>query len=569
MLLRCPVRPQPAPVVSYVALTKTFVSASVLEGTGHMSPQSAAPSDDPIVGRVVGHYRITEYVARGGMGTVYRAEHDLIGKPVAVKVLRSELSKDPLMVQRFFNEAVAASSIRHPGIVEVFDFGHLPTGRAYIVMEFLEGETLHRRLERQGRLSELAAAVIARGISVALAAAHAKEIVHRDLKPDNVFLVSDPELPTGERCKVLDFGIAKLANRDFGNPAKTRTGTFMGTPLYMSPEQARGANDLDHRADIYSLGCMLYEMVTGDPPFIADGAAEILAMQLYGEPVPPRERVPALSAELDDLILRMLAKDPDERPQSASEVVDALACLPSLSERLSAMVMVPGGGTTLHAPVVPTPRSPSPSPRPRGSTPRPSPTTLGASSGESTTPKARPMIVIGAALMVASVVIAFALRPSLLTGEAIPIAPAAAAPAVSVVSLGDASAKPVAAEPEPVGSAEIVLSLRLEPDLAVVAVDGAPVFPRNGRLHLPRDGREHKVTVSAPGYVDSAVTMRADRDQTVAVALAPEPLPPPRVVEAHRSVERRRPPRPPASSRADREVDAGAPAATSPIEEEL
>src|SRR5690349_3897743 len=160
--------------------------------------------DDGILGRSVGHYRITAFLAKGGMGTVYRAQHELIGKAAAVKVLRPELSRDPGMVQRFFNEARAASSIRHPGIVEVYDFGHLPNGRAYIVMEFLEGETLSRRLERCVRLPELAAAVIARGIGVALAAAHAKGIVHRDLKPDNVFLVPDTEVMSGERCKVLD-----------------------------------------------------------------------------------------------------------------------------------------------------------------------------------------------------------------------------------------------------------------------------------------------------------------------------------------------------------------------------
>src|SRR4051812_48281306 len=262
------------------------------------------------------------------MGAVFRAHHELLGKPAAVKLLRPELTSRPELVQRFFNEARAASAIRHPGIVDVFDFGYTDDNRAYLVMELLEGELLFDRIAR-GRMAELDAARIARGIASALTAAHGMGIVHRDLKPDNIFLVPDPDLPGGERAKVLDFGIAKLADPS-GAPIgsqHTATGTLIGTPLYMAPEQARAASAIDHRADLYSLGCILYEMLVGDTPFKAEGGpGEIIAMQLFGEVTPPRAIVP-ISRELDAIVMRLLQKQPADRFQSAAELSAALDAL--------------------------------------------------------------------------------------------------------------------------------------------------------------------------------------------------------------------------------------------------
>ena len=278
-----------------------------------------------MVGVVLGAYRITSEIATGGMGTVYRAEHTLLGRPAAIKLLRPELTANDELVQRFFNEAKAATAIRHGGIVEVYDFGYTTAGHAYLVMELLEGKTLAKGLADVGRYGEIEAATIARGIASALKAAHGKGIIHRDLKPDNVFLVPDLEGPTGStRVKVLDFGIAKLADISPTNHHQTQTGALMGTPLYMAPEQARAAGSIDHRADLYSLGCILYELLVGEPPFNAVGAGEIIALQLFGEVVPPSDRVPGITSEMNQIVLRLLAKEPRERFQTSADLGAAL-----------------------------------------------------------------------------------------------------------------------------------------------------------------------------------------------------------------------------------------------------
>src|SRR5215813_1954922 len=260
-------------------------------------------------GLVVGSYRSLHELSSGGMGTVFRAEHVLLGRPAAVKVLRRDLTANPDLVQRFVNEARAVTACKHPGIVEVYDFGYTEDGHAFLVMEFLDGESLGRRLSRV-RLAELEAAAIAQGIASALKAAHRVGVIHRDLKPDNVFLVPDPDGGV-DRTKVLDFGIAKLADgaSEYRN---TTTGALIGTPLYMAPEQARAAAAIDHRADLYSLGCILYHMLTGRPPFVAEGAGEIIALQMFGEVVPPGRLAP-VTPEMERLVLRLLDKDPVRR----------------------------------------------------------------------------------------------------------------------------------------------------------------------------------------------------------------------------------------------------------------
>jgi serine/threonine-protein kinase len=275
-----------------------------------------------MIGKVLGGYRIVRELSSGGQGTVYRAEHEVLERPAAIKLLRPELSENRELVLRFFNEAKAATAIRHPGIIEVYDVGSTPDGIAYLVMELLEGEPLSKRIER-GPLPEGDAVQIARGIASALAAAHAKAIVHRDLKPDNVFLVPEPALPLGVRPKLLDFGVAKLGDHLSKELRHTVTGALMGTPLYMAPEQARAAGHIDHRADLYSLGCILYEMLAGHPPFVAQGAGEIIALHLFGDVEPP----PA-SPQLRAVVMRLLAKEPDQRFASAAEVAEALAPAP-------------------------------------------------------------------------------------------------------------------------------------------------------------------------------------------------------------------------------------------------
>jgi serine/threonine protein kinase len=277
---------------------------------------------------VIGGYRITDTVGAGGMGVVYLAEHEILKRKAALKVLLPEYSHDQEVVGRFFNEARASTAISHPGIVRVYDFGYQDDGSAFIAMEFLDGEALDHRLRRLGPMPVLPALRFAGQIANALAAAHGHGIVHRDLKPGNVFIVPDPQVPGGERTKLLDFGIAKFATPDAaGN--HTRAGTIMGSPAYMAPEQCRGLPDVDPRADLYSVGCMLFEMLCGRPPFDGggNGPMAIMSSHLHDAPPVPSAIRPDVPPEVDALILYLLAKDPAQRYQTAADLGTALAAV--------------------------------------------------------------------------------------------------------------------------------------------------------------------------------------------------------------------------------------------------
>ncbi len=278
-------------------------------------------------GATIGQYRVTGLIGRGGMGAVYAGEHTLLGRPAAIKVLLPELSQKQDIVMRFFNEARAATAIRHPGIIEIYDFGWTPEGAAFIVMEHLEGETLSRRSAR-ARFGWQAALAVARQIAGALAAAHVKGIVHRDLKPDNIFVVPDPEVPGGERIKLLDFGIAKLAGESSSTVNVTKTGAVMGTPTYMAPEQCRGVS-VDHRADLYSLGCIMFELCCGRPPFIGEGTGDVLAAHIH-VPVPSfASLVVAVPHAVEELIQSLLAKSPSQRLPNCEALIRAIDALTS------------------------------------------------------------------------------------------------------------------------------------------------------------------------------------------------------------------------------------------------
>lgn len=272
---------------------------------------------------VIGEYRLIRQLAKGGMGIVYLAEHVHDRREVAVKVLHAKLADDSAMVARFFAEAVASARISHPGVVKVFDFGWFG-GDAYLVMEYLRGETLGNRLQRETRLSIRSALDIGVQLGLALAATHAAGIVHRDLKPNNVYLVPDPHLAGNDVVKVLDFGVAKLVA---GTTAHiTQTGDLLGTPPYMAPEQTLDAGQVDHRSDIYSLGCLLYHLLTGNPPFTGS-LLEVLVAHRKVPPPPPRFIVPAISPRLEQLLLRMMAKSRGQRPNSMMEIVHDLTCI--------------------------------------------------------------------------------------------------------------------------------------------------------------------------------------------------------------------------------------------------
>jgi serine/threonine protein kinase len=275
-----------------------------------------------MIGETLGSYRIVSEIGKGGMGVVYLAEHNVIGRKAALKLLRADCASE--QVERFLNEARAAAKLHHSGIVETFDFGHTKDGNAFIVMEFLAGESLAERLDREPKLKPVVALTIARAVASALRVAHEQGIVHRDLKPANIFLCDDPDSPIGIRAKVLDFGIAKLTRDDVPSSVMTNSGAVIGTPRYMSPEQCKNARAVDGRTDIYSLGCILFEMVLGTPPFDYDNWAELVGAHLHEEPPRPTELDAAIRPDLEDLIMRMMTKDPDDRIQTMSELAMAI-----------------------------------------------------------------------------------------------------------------------------------------------------------------------------------------------------------------------------------------------------
>ena len=273
-----------------------------------------------MIGRSIGNYKIVRVLGEGGMGTVYLAEHPMIGKRVAVKMLRPDLSTDPGLVSRFFQEAKAVNDIRHPNIVDISDFGHTKEGSVYFVMELMEGQNLRDRLSASGPMPIDQAVTIARQVMDALTAAHRVGIIHRDLKPDNIFLVTEPQAPFGFKAKLFDFGVAKLLG-DKQNQVghKTIDGAVVGTLFYMAPEQAL-CQDVGAAADIYAMGVVMYEMVTGTVPFRAEQLVMLLNAILK-QPAPPPSRIrPETPPWLDRLILRCLEKDPEARPHSMEEV---------------------------------------------------------------------------------------------------------------------------------------------------------------------------------------------------------------------------------------------------------
>jgi serine/threonine protein kinase len=271
-----------------------------------------------VIGETIGNFKIVSKLGRGGMGEVFLAEQQSIETKVAIKILHPEISADKEHITRFFNEARAVSRIHHAGIVKIFDVGFHTTGHAYLIMEYLEGESLAKRIERQKRLSLPQIADIGRQIASVLEATHSAGITHRDLKPDNIFIIPDRELASRERVKILDFGIAKLTGT-LASVSPATIGT-MGTPAYMAPEQWGDSAKVDWRADVYSLGCVAFEMSCGRPPFIVTNIAEACAKHLNDPPPPARTLMPDVPPRLEELLNRLLDKKPDRRPQSMLEV---------------------------------------------------------------------------------------------------------------------------------------------------------------------------------------------------------------------------------------------------------
>ena len=368
-----------------------------------------------MVGKKINNYELRELVGDGAMGVVYLAEHPVLRRRVAVKLLKRQYLESPSLVSRFVNEARAAAAIHHPNVIEVIDVGMVEEEVPYIMMEFLEGEPLSRRLTRE-RLGVGKAVDIAMQAARAVAASHAIEIVHRDLKPENLFLVPDPMSPGGERVKVLDFGIAKL-RPDWGGSdgPKTRTGVIFGTPAYMSPEQCRGLNDeVDATTDIYALGCILYEMLCGRAPYTSVGWGDVLMMHMSDEIPVPSAQNPRVPPAIDKLVLTALAKKKTDRfpsmrdmhralAQSRNAVEDTPAPLTTTDPHMPALVL---GVAALAAPAA---GAGTPGP-----TRTPAPALAEAPSGDQALPDRRQRLVryalMGGAVLVAALGLTLALR---------------------------------------------------------------------------------------------------------------------------------------------------------------
>jgi eukaryotic-like serine/threonine-protein kinase len=390
---------------------------------------------------MAGEYRLLRKLGEGGFGAVYEAEHPLLKRRAAVKVLHRVADQDSDAVQRFISEAQAVNQIRNRHIVDVFSFGKLSDGRHFYVMDLLDGEPLDRWIKREGRTDVSTALQLLSPIADALDLAHGAGIVHRDLKPQNIFLSWDFGGDTVP--KLLDFGMAKLLGE---STVHTVSGTPIGTPLYMSPEQARGER-VDQRSDVYALGVLCFELLTGQLPFTGDTTVAVLMAHIIQAPPRPSEVCPELSPLLDAPLLRMLEKDPEQRPRGAGE---ALAALRSAA--------LQAGLELSDAPL----RLPRPSPSVPGEQPRGEPDTLldeGAPT-ESDAPTAlsassggRPLWPFALGLVVLGVVLGVVvLRPLSRSAAEQVVAPAtslAVAPAFTAPTEPSVAVAPPVVTPEP------------------------------------------------------------------------------------------------------------------------
>ncbi len=502
-------------------------------------PDEAFTGVDPDLaeGQMVGEYRVESKLGEGGFGSVYRAVHPLIGKTAAVKVLNRQYSSSPQMVSRFIAEARAVNQIRHRNIIDIFSFGSLEDGRQYYVMELLEGMPCDRYIEQRGRLSPEDAIPILRGIARALDAAHATGIAHRDLKPENIFLVFDDD--GGVFPKLLDFGIAKLLGDAGMSSHKTRTGTPMGTPHYMSPEQCRGKN-IDHRTDIYSFGVLAHSMLTGQVPFDGDDVMDILFKQI-NEKAPRMSSVrPDLPAALDAPVLQMLEKDPAARPASLTAAVDALAKAASeagyavqVSSGRNARSSGGGGGPTPPGGAMPAAPRSTPAQVALGQAKTiahsEGKTVLAAEAPLSAPPRKRTTVIAAAAVvaLLAAAGGVIALQPAAgPAGQGDSTTPDPTSPATAVATAMQRSADVVPAAPAPL--AEVAIVVKTTPPGAEVFSGTEKLGLAPGPFRLKRGDASLKLTVKKAGYKPEDITVTPSSDGEVTVSLNKASAPRPR-----------------------------------------
>jgi hypothetical protein len=470
-----------------------------------------APPPDPLIGRVLeGRYLIEKVLGEGGMGVVYRAKHTMLGKSLAVKVLRAEVSKDSEIVQRFRQEAQSATEIGNEHIIDISDFGTMPDGATYFVMEYLDGIAITKALEIERPISAARTVRIAKQICTALGAAHSANIVHRDLKPDNIYLVKRSN--DTDFVKVLDFGIAKVG----GATSKlTRAGAVFGTPHYMSPEQCAGT-EVDQRTDIYALGIILYEMVTGRVPFDADNLMGILTKHLYEKPLAPRELLPTseIPPALESVIMKALEKNREQRYQTMQEMREDLerieqglvpTAVTDASERAAAGALAP-------APFANTQRSPAGAVAPAEDPPQKSSSKL-------------PLLLGGALLLVlvGGGVAAVAFRgngdppPSAAQPTPPPVVPPPVVPVPTAPP--QPTPDPVAAQPAQPAPGPVRVTITSEPPGAAVFVNEALVGNTPFEMARPEGDTTTTLTLRLPEHVEQAVTLSALTQPSVRIQL--------------------------------------------------
>jgi serine/threonine protein kinase len=505
-------------------------------------------------------YRIERLIAIGGMGAVYLGTHVGLRKRVAIKVLNPQLNSAP-MLERFHREAITASQIGHEGIAQVTDLGTSAEGEPFLVMEYLEGESLASRLKATGPLAIEDACELGCAILSPLAAAHHAGIIHRDLKPDNVFMVRQSR---GEMVKLLDFGISRAKGQD-SSFRLTTTGLILGTPYYMSPEQARGDSEVTVGADLYAFGVMLYEMLIGVVPIRAENYNQLMYRVMTGDYTWPRQLRQDLPEALEQIIVRAMALEPADRPSSAHELEAALMpfCRPVFRDAATGRLSAPGlpfrASSGRHADALVPPTAPG---RPGAGVPGRNPATernthtpwppatgpglpsvpgmsgvsgVGAPMQAGGTGPARrsrsAVFVLGLAAAVVGIAIAVVVGrrgdPPVPAGAAVtppPVTQATAtppaAPPVATPAAPIAAPAPAPAQPQgdaPAAPPKITLRLAIEPGDATITLDNERVT--GPEIVVPRDARQHHLRITAAGYLPDDEMVSFDESQRLVVQL--------------------------------------------------
>lgn len=474
-------------------------------------------------GDSVGEYVVLQKLGEGGFGAVYEAAHPVIGKRAAVKVLHAQHSSDEAVTSRFVAEARAVNQIRNKNIVDIFSFGDLADGRHYYVMELLEGVPLDVYLQRAGQLGIDECLSILHPIAKALGAAHEAGIAHRDLKPENVFLEIDDD--GNVQPKIVDFGLAKLLAPGAVTAHKTRSGTPMGTPRYMSPEQCRGV-PVDHRTDIYAFGCMAYRMLTGAPPFEAATALDVM-MAHVSKPPPPPSQFAGVPCAFDEPILKMLEKQPDDRPQTLLHAYDSLAAAAralgsSVDDRTPASpllreTVLDRERTLPRVLDLPKRRTPLSATPPATQTPR--------------RPFIVPVLVATLALGAGWALVWGLARPN--ARQASPAHPSTAAQRALPI---DHKVTPI----ESTGTAApalVDITFNTQPARAQIYHDEELLGVAPGPIRVTRSEEPLQLIVKAPGYVSATVTVKPSSAQELKVTLVARPARPVKPTGVSRDLE--------------------------------